>query len=168
MCALPVLPTCDGMFDALGELTTDLVRESTGGSGDGRFGDERKYGLSCGWVTREAVDPDLREAIKVSGVALQVVIESDPLTEADYRGMGWAAEDPRVDAMEGVLVVPGGKLALHDKLGVTGIAIVVDRVYVSVGAGGVYLGRNDSARHLTNDQAIDGAIAVHRVLASAN
>src|SRR3546814_9979287 len=82
--------------------------------------------------------------------------------------MGWAAEDPRVDAMEGVLVVPGGKLALHDKLGVTGIAIVVDRVYVSVGAGGVYLGRNDSARHLTNDQAIDGAIAVHRVLASAN
>src|SRR3546814_16863251 len=44
----------------------------------------------------------------------------------------------------------------------------VDRVYVSVGAGCVYPGRNDSARHLATDHAIDAAIAVHRVLASAH
>src|SRR3546814_19832317 len=43
----------------------------------------------------------------------------------------------------------------------------VDRVYVSVGAGCVYPGRNDSARHLANDHAIDAAIAVPRGLASA-
>jgi len=157
------LPSCDEVFGILGDLTVDLVPQES--DDNGPWGDPRKYGVSCAWVTDEALSGSIEDAMKTSGVAVQVVIEEDPLVESDYRDLGMIVDDPRMSELGGLLVMPGGKVDLSTDLGMVGPAVVVGPVHISLAAGGAFLGRNDEARNLTNDQAIDGAIALHRALA---
>lgn len=157
------LPSCDEVFGLLGELTVDLVPQQS--ENNGPWGDPVKYGVSCAWVTTEALSESVFESIKASGVAVQVIVEENPLVEADYAELGMIVDDPRMADIGGLLVVPGGELDLSEELGIVGPAVVVGPVHITLAAAGVFLSRNDDADNLTNDQAIDGAIALHNALA---
>lgn len=157
------LPACEEVFGILGDLTVDLVPERS--ENNGSWGDSVKYGLSCAWLTNEAVSENVGERIKASGVGAQIIIEEDPLVETDYVELGMIVDDPRMAEIGGLLVVPGGELDLSEDLGMVGPAVVVDRVHITLVVVGAFLSRNDSADNLTNDQAIDGAIALHKALA---
>lgn len=124
-------------------------------------------GVSCAWVTEEALSGNSFEAIKASGVAVQVIVEEDPLTEADYRQLGMIVEDQRAANIHGLLVVPGGELDLAEPLSIIGPAVVVGRVYIGFAAGGVYLGRSGGVKTLTNDSAVEAAVALHKALAGS-
>lgn len=157
------LPTCDAVFGILGELTVDLVPEQS--EDDVSWGDSAKYGLSCAWLTKEALSDNVGEQLKASGVGVQIIIEENPLVEADYAEMGMIVDDPRMADIGGLLVVPGGELELAGELGLAGPAVVVGPVHITLAVVGAFLSRNDDADNLTNDQAINGAIALHKALA---
>lgn len=160
------LPSCERIYGILGDFTVGLVPDGDD-ENDGPWEGPLKYGVSCAWVTEEALSGNPFEAIKASGVAVQIIVEEHPLTGADYRQLGMIVADQRVAAISGLLVVPGGELDLAKPLSVIGPAVVVGRVYIGFAAGGAFLGRSDGVKTLTNDSAVEAGVALHRALAES-
>jgi len=140
------LPDCTRIASAVGDLVTGLTAVDDAGA---RQESNDGYGLSCAW--RDAND----------GAALGVIILVDhqPLTAADMQRAGLYAEDPRVSALGGFVAIPDGLLDGKAPLGPIGPQVIVGPVTVTVAGNG-----RGRAETVTLDQAVDGAIAVHRLM----
>ncbi|MCG6541371.1 hypothetical protein MCB86_14930 [Pseudomonas sp. KSR10] len=73
-------------------------------------------------------------------------------------------DDHRVEDIGGFVVDPSKQLDPDAQLGIVGPQVVVGRVTVTAAAGGIALQKVESMRGITNDQAIEGAVAVHKML----
>lgn len=140
------LPGCPQIAAAVGDLVAGL--EPVDESGTRQEGPDG-HGLSCAW--RAADD----------GAALGVIIlvDREPLTAQDMQRAGMYVEDPRVASLGGFIAIPDGLLDGNAPLGPVGPQVIVGPVTVTVAGNG--RGRADS---VTLDQAVDGAVAVHRLM----
>lgn len=138
------LPDCPAIAEALGPLTGGLAVVDPAGT---RQTAPESHGLSCAW--RSADDGAALGAI--------IIVDSQPLTEQDMRRAGLYVADPRVAALGGFIAFPDGQLDGDAILGPVGPQVIVGPVTVTL-AGNARGGVAD----VTLDQAIDGAVAVHR------
>lgn len=140
------LPGCATIASALGDLVDGLVVVDEAGT---RQEAQESYGISCAW--RAAGDGAALGAI--------VIVDRAPLTATDMQRAGMYVEDPRVSALGGFVAIPDGLLDGNAPLGPVGPQVIVGPVTVTLASNG--RGRADG---FTLDQAVDGAVAVHRLM----
>ncbi|MET0327215.1 MAG: hypothetical protein ABW163_00440 [Luteimonas sp.] len=140
------LPDCARIAPALGALVEGLVPVDDAGT---RQDGPDSYGISCAW---RAVDDG-------AAVGAIVIVDQEPLTAEDMQRAGMYVDDPRVAAIGGFIAIPDGLLDGNASLGPVGPQVIVGPVTVTVA--GNARGR---AETLTLDQAVEGAIAVHRLM----
>ena len=140
------LPGCAQIAAAVGDLVAGLDPVDEAGT---RQESPDGHGLSCAW--RAADD----------GAALGVIIlvDREPLTAQDMQRAGMYVEDPRVASLGGFIAIPDGLLDGNAPLGPVGPQVIIGPVTVTVAGNG--RGRAES---VTLDQAVDGAVAVHRLM----
>lgn len=161
------MPTCQQLTATLGPLVSDLVlTPSDGANGvapDGRVDHPDYYGVSCTWFTKKALSSSV-ESFKEGGFGLDVRVDlKHPQQEAGLRSIGLVFDDPRAKAIGGFVI------AEHDadpgeQIGVAGPVVVVGNVSVGTTSVGLYLQKVESLKAITNDRAIEAAVAVHRSL----
>jgi len=140
------LPGCSAIETALGALTQGLEIVDPDGS---RQASDESYGISCAW--RNAADGGAFGAI--------VIVDREPLTAADMQRAGLYAEDARVSALGGFVAIPDGLLDGNAPLGPVGPQVIVGPVTVTIAGNG-----RGTAGAITLDQALDAAVAVHRLM----
>ena len=140
------LPECAAIGEALGSLVAGLEVVDPAGT---RQTAPESHGMSCAW--RSTDDGGALGAI--------IIVDTQPLTEDDMRRAGLYATDPRVAALGGFIAIPDGQLDGASILGPVGPQVIVGPVTVTL-AGNA----RGAVADVTLDQAIDGAVAVHRRL----
>lgn len=140
------LPGCAEIAEALGSLVQDLQAVEPAGS---RQSGPDSHDLRCTW--RHADDGGALGAI--------VIVDAQPLTEQDMRRAGLYVDDPRAAALGGFIALPDGAFDGEAVLGPVGPQVIVGAVTVTL-AGNA----RGSTAEVTMDQAVDGAIAVHRLM----
>lgn len=140
------LPSCDAIAGVLGDLVAGLTPVDPAGA---RQDSPDAYGLSCTW--RSADDGAAFGAI--------VLVDHEPLTEADMRRAGLHVEDPRVAALGGFIAYPDGRLDGDALLGPVGPQVIVGAVTVTLASNAV-----GAVADVTLDRAVAGAVAVHRLM----
>lgn len=156
------LPSCGSIAAVTGGFLDQWKLED-----DNHWGSEaeRKYGLSCGWLSPRLLSDNPFEAVKGGSFGITVMVDFDMQSEADARSIGWVVEDPAVEAIGGHLVFPAGRLDFGKQLGIVGPQVVVGKVAVgAVHAGPMALARAEEARSMTNRRAVDTAIEIHKLM----
>ncbi|MCD9097334.1 hypothetical protein LU699_07795 [Luteimonas fraxinea] len=138
------LPNCPHLASALGGLVDGLEAVDDAGT---RQDTPESYGISCAWRA-----PDDGAAIGAI-----VIVDNEPLTAHDMQRAGMYVEDPRVAALGGFVAIPDALLDGNAPLGPVGPQVIVGPVTVTLASNG-----RGRAAEITLDQAIDGAVAVHR------
>ncbi|KLI99947.1 hypothetical protein [Luteimonas sp. FCS-9] len=139
------LPGCDAVGAALGDLVAGLEPVDPAGA---REDTPDAYSLSCTW---RASDGAAFGAI--------VIVDHQPLTEADMPRAGLYVDDPRVAALGGFIAYPDGRLDGAEALGPVGPQVIVGPVTVTLASNA-----RGAVAQVTLDRAIDGAVAVHRLM----
>lgn len=140
------LPGCAAIATALGDLATGFeVVDADGTRQDGT----ESWGISCAW--RDAADGGAFGAI--------VIVDREPLTPIEQQRAGTYAEDARVSALGGFVAIPDGLLDGKAPLGPVGPQVIVGPVTVTIAGNG-----RGRAGTITLDQAVDAAVAVHRLM----
>jgi len=140
------LPDCVRLASVLGGLVTGLDAVDEAGT---RQDAPESYGISCAWRA-----PDDGAAVGVI-----IIVDREPLTATDMQRAGLYAEDPRVAALGGFVAIPDGLLDGNAPLGPVGPQVIVGAVTVTLAGNG-----RGRAEAITLDQAVDGAVAVHRLM----
>lgn len=140
------LPGCAAIASALGNLVDGLAVVDETGT---RQESQESYGISCAWRAAE------------DGAALGVIVIVDrvPLTATDMQRAGMYVEDPRVSTLGGFVAIPDGLLDGGASLGPVGPQVIVGPVTVTLASNG-----RGRASAYTLDQAVDGAVSVHRLM----
>ncbi|MGO3127583.1 MAG: hypothetical protein ACTIJY_05890 [Luteimonas sp.] len=139
------LPDCPHLASALGDMVAGLDVVDEAGT---RQDSPESYGISCAW--RSPAD---------DGAALGaiVIVDNQPLTAHEMQRAGMYVEDPRVTALGGFIAIPDALLDGNAPLGPVGPQVIVGPVTVTLAGNG-----RGRAGEITLDQAVDGAVAVHR------
>ena len=140
------LPGCAAIATALGDLVDGFAVVDEAGTR--QEGDE-SYGTSCAW----------RNADDGGAFGVFVIVDRVPLTAADMQRAGLYAEDARVSAVGGFVAIPDGLLDGKAPLGPVGPQVIVGPVTVTIAGNG-----RGQAGTITLDQAVDAALAVHRLM----
>lgn len=138
------LPDCPRLASALGGMVEGL--DVVDGAGT-RQDSPESYGISCAWRSQE----------DGAAVGAIVIVDHAPLTAHDMQRAGMYVEDPRVSALGGFIAIPDALLDGNAPLGPVGPQVIVGPVTVTLASNG-----RGRAAELTLDQAVDGAVAVHR------
>lgn len=138
------LPDCPRLASTLGDLVAGLEAVDDAGT---RQDTPESYGISCAWRA-----PDDGAAIGAI-----VIVDNEPLTAQDMQRAGMYVEDPRVAALGGFVAIPDALLDGNAPLGPVGPQVIVGPVTVTLASNG-----RGRAADITLDQAVDGAVAVHR------
>ena len=140
------LPDCARIASALGVLVDGLAVVDAAGTPQDT---PDSYGISCAWRASD------------DGAALGafVIVDRVPLTASDMQRAGLYTEDPRVAALGGFVAIPDGLLDGNAPLGPVGPQVIVGPVTVTLASNG-----RGRAADFTLDQAVDGALAVHRLM----
>lgn len=140
------LPDCAGIASALDGLVDGLAMVDAAGTPQET---PDSYGISCAW----------RAADDGAALGAFVIVDRVPLTASDMQRAGLYAEDPRVSALGGFVAIPDGLLDGNAPLGPVGPQVIVGPVTVTLASNG-----RGHAADFTLDQAIDGAMAIHRLM----
>ena len=140
------LPDCAAIGEAIGSLVSGLEVVDPAGT---RASAPESHSMSCAW----------RSTGDDGALGVIIIVDAQPLTEDDMRRAGLYATDPRVAALGGFIAIPDGQLDGSAILGPVGPQVIVGPVTVTL-AGNA----RGAAGAVTLDQAIDGAVAVHRRL----
>ena len=140
------LPGCDRIAGALGDLIAGLEVVDPAGS---RQTAPESHGLSCAW----------RAADGGAALGAIVIVDAQPLTEDEMRRAGLYVDDARAAAIGGFIAFPDGQLDGTAILGPVGPQVIVGPVTVTLAANAT-----GEVADVTLDQAVDGAVAVHRLL----
>lgn len=159
---LEQLPGCDRIAATLGPLVEGLVPAEE--EGDGRYDNVSVYGVSCTWLSEEMTSGNAFEIVKGGGLSVGISVDEVPPDEAMLRQMGMVYDDPRAEEIGGFVVDMSKKLVPSEQLGIVGPQVVVGRVTIIAAAGGIALQKVESMQGITNDQAIQSAIALHEAL----
>jgi len=138
------LPDCPRLASVLGGMVDGLDAVDDAGT---RQDSPESYGISCAW--RSQGDGAALGAI--------VIVDNEPLTAHDMQRAGMYVEDPRVAALGGFIAIPDALLDGNAPLGPVGPQVIVGPVTVTLAGNG-----RGRAAEITLDQAVDGAVAVHR------
>ncbi|MDR6990347.1 hypothetical protein [Luteimonas sp. 3794] len=138
------LPDCSRLASALGDMVAGLDAVDDAGT---RQDTPESYGLSCAW----------RSQADGAAVGAIVIVDNEPLTANDMQRAAMYVEDPRVTALGGFVAIPDALLDGNAPLGPVGPQVIVGPVTVTLASNG-----RGRAAELTLDQAVDGAVAVHR------
>ncbi|RPD85176.1 hypothetical protein [Luteimonas sp. 100069] len=140
------LPDCAAIATALGDLVEGLVVVDEAGT---RQQSPENYDLSCVWRGSE------------DGAALGtfIIVDQVPLTATDMQRAGMYVEDPRVSPLGGFVAIPDGLLDGNAPLGPVGPQVIVGPVTVTLASNG-----RGRAAEYTLDQAVDAAVAIHRLM----
>ena len=138
------LPDCPRLASALGGLVEGLDAVDDAGT---RQDTPESYGISCAWRA-----PDDGAAIGAI-----VIVDNAPLTAHEMQRAGMYVEDPRVATLGGFIAIPDALLDGNAPLGPVGPQVIVGPVTVTLASNG-----RGRATEITLDQAVDGAVAVHR------
>lgn len=159
---LEQLPNCNQIGATLGPVIDGLVLvdEEDGG----RYDNVNVYGINCTWLSKETQSGNAFEMVKGGGLAIAISVDPEPSDAMLLRQMGMIYDDHRVEDIGGFVVDPSKQLDPAAQLGIVGPQVVVGRVTVTAAAGGIALQKVESMRGITNDQAIEGAVAVHKML----
>ena len=140
------LPECAAIGEAIGSLVSGLEVVDPAGT---RASAPESHSMSCAW----------RSTGDDGALGVIIIVDAQPRTEDDRRRAGLYASDPRVSALGGFIAIPDGQLDGSAILGPVGPQVIVGPVTVTL-AGNA----RGAAAAVTLDQAIDGAVAVHRRL----
>ncbi len=159
---LEQLPNCNQIAATLGPMVEGLVLvdEEDGG----RYNNVSVYGIGCTWLSQETQSGNAFEVVKGGSMAIGITIDQEPQDATLLRQMGMVYDDHRVEEIGGFVVDPSKQMDPAAQLGIIGPQVVVGRVTVTTAAGGIVLQKVESMRGITNDQAIEGAVAVHNML----
>ncbi|MDR7191954.1 hypothetical protein [Luteimonas terrae] len=138
------LPDCPRLASALGDMVAGLDAVDDAGT---RQDTPESYGISCAW----------RSQADGAAVGAIVIVDNEPLTANDMQRAGMYVEDPRVSALSGFVAIPDALLDGNAPLGPVGPQVIVGPLTVTLAGNG-----RGRAAELTLDQAVDGAVAVHR------
>ncbi|VXC19810.1 conserved exported hypothetical protein [Luteimonas sp. 9C] len=138
------LPDCPRLASALGDLVEGLDVVDAAGT---RQDSPESYGISCAWRAQE----------DGAAVGAIVIVDTAPLTAAEMQRAGMYVEDPRVAALGGFVAIPDAVLDGNAPLGPVGPQVIVGPVTVTLAGNG-----RGRAAEITLDQAVDGAVSVHR------
>ena len=140
------LPDCERVAAALGALVQGMdVVDPAGTAQD----DPDSYGRSCAW--RAAADGAALGAI--------VLVDRQPLTATEMQRAGMYVEDPRAAALDGFIAMPDAMFDGDAALGPVGPQVIAGAVTVTIAGNG-----RGRAADVTLDQAVDAAVAVHRLM----
>lgn len=161
------LPDCPQVAAAVGSLVSDWVLTPSDGSNgvepDGTFDAGDSYGVSCTWFTKNALSSDL-EMMKEGGFGITISVDrSHPQKEEDLRSVDLVFDDPRAQAIGG-FVIGEPTMALDEQIKMPGPEVVVGNIRVGTISVGLALQKIEAHRRITNDRAIDAAVAVHKIL----
>lgn len=140
------LPGCDVIAGVLGDLIAGLDPVDPAGS---RQTAPDSHGLSCAW----------RAADGGAALGAIVIVDAQPLTEAEMRRAGLHVADPRVTALGGFIAIPDGDFDGDAILGPVGPQVIVGPVTVTLAGNAT-----GKVADVTLDQAVDGAVAIHRLM----
>lgn len=159
---LEQLPDCNKIAATLGPIVDGLVlvEEEDGG----RYDNVSVYGIGCTWLSKEMQTGNAFEMVKGGGLAIGITIDQEPQDATLLRQMGMVYDDHRVEEIGGFVVDLSKQMDPAAQLGIIGPQVVVGRVTVTTAAGGIVLQKVESMQGITNDQAIEGAVAVHNML----
>lgn len=138
------LPDCPRLASALGGMVAGLDAVDDAGT---RQDSPESYGISCVWRAQE----------DGAAIGAIVIVDNEPLTAHDMQRAGMYVEDPRVAALGGFVAIPDALLDGNAPLGPVGPQVIVGPVTVTLASNG-----RGRAASITLDQAVDGAVAVHR------
>lgn len=139
------LPGCGAIAEALGDLVAGLAPVDAAGT---RQTSPESHGLSCAWRTAGE-----------GALGAIVIVDTQPLTEADMRRANLYVADPRAAAFGGFIAMPEGRFDGAAPLGPVGPQVIIGSVTVTLASNA-----RGAAADVTLDQAVDGALAVHRLL----
>lgn len=159
---LEQLPNCNQIGVTLGPMIDGLalVDEEDGG----RYDNVSVYGISCTWLSKEMQSGNAFEMVKGGGLSIGISVDPEPSDAKLLRQIGMIYDDHRVEDIGGFVVDPSKQLDPAAQLGIVGPQVVVGKVTVIAAAGGIALQKVESMQGITNDQAIEGAVAVHKML----
>ncbi|WP_454913987.1 lytic murein transglycosylase [Stutzerimonas chloritidismutans] len=159
---LEQLPKCERIAARLTPLLDGLalVDQDDGG----RYDNVTVYGISCSWLSQEMQSGDISQQVKGGGLSIAISVDETPSDEQMLRKLGMVHDDPRVEDIGGFVVDVSKRMDPSAQLGIVGPQVVVGRVTVTATAAGIALQKVESMQHITNDQAIEAAIAIHRML----
>ncbi|WP_143703889.1 MULTISPECIES: hypothetical protein [Luteimonas] len=140
------LPNCQAIATVLGDLVTGLDVVDADGS---RQNTPESYGLSCAW----------RASADGGALGVIVIVDREPLTATDMQRAGMYVADPRLAALDGFIAVPDARFEGSEALGPVGPQVIVGAVTVTLATNG-----QGAIASTTLDRAVDGAVAVHRLL----
>lgn len=160
--SLEQLPDCGRIATTLGPLIEGLVLVAE--EGDGRYDNVTVYGVSCTWLSQELTSGNVFEMVKGGGLSVGISVDEVPSDEEMLRQMGMVYDDPRVKEIGGFIVDVSKKLDPSEQLSIVGPQVVVGRVTIIAAAGGIALQKVESMQGITNDQAIQSAVALHKSL----
>lgn len=139
------LPDCLAIGEALGDLVAGLAPVEASGT---RQSSPGSHGLSCAWRTAGE-----------GALGAIVIVDTQPLTEAEMRRAGLYVADERVAAFGGFIAMPGGQFDGSAALGPVGPQVIIGAVTVTLASNA-----RGAVAGVSLDQAVDGALAVHRLL----
>lgn len=157
------LPECDEIAAILGDLITDMVPAGEKNSRN-HFNNVTAYGVECTWLTQDSLSDDPLTKINTASFGVGITIDENTLKEAPLREMGMVYDDHRAEEIGGFVVYMGGNLDPREPLGTVGPQVVVGKITVTSAATGELLQREGSSRRVTNDQAIEAAVTLHKSL----
>ncbi|MCQ4257900.1 lytic murein transglycosylase [Stutzerimonas stutzeri] len=159
---LEQVPTCNQIAATLGPMVDGLVLvEQEDG---GRYDNETVYGISCTWLSQETQSGNVFDTVKGGSLTLGLSVDPEPSDVELLRQMGMVYDDERVEAIGGFVLDISRQLDPAAQLGIVGPQVVVGRVTITTAAGGIALQKVESLRGITNDLAIAGSVAVHKML----
>ena len=107
---------------------------------------------------------DISQQVKGGGLSIGISVDETPSDEQMLRKMGMVHDDARAEDIGGFVVDVSERMDPSAQLGIIGPQVVVGRVTVTATAAGIALQKVESMEYITNDQAIEAAIAIHRML----
>lgn len=157
------LPDCQRIQAAAGAFLTGwaLVDDS------GPWGSvaDRKHGISCTWLSPRSQSDNAFDMVQGASFGVMVIADLDMQSKSDLQSIGWAVEDPAVDALGGYIAFPGGALDFDKQLRPVGPQVIVGKVSVGLAQAGVMLVNDiEEGRPMTNRRAVDIAIAVQELV----
>jgi hypothetical protein len=159
---LEQLPNCNQIAATLEPMVDALVL--VGEEDGGRYDNVSVYGIGCTWLSQETQSGNVFEVVKGGSLAVGITVDQEPSDDQLLRQMGMVYDDHRVEEIGGFVIDLSKQMDPAAQLSIIGPQVVVGRVTVTAGAGGIALQKVESMQGITNDQAIEGAVAVHKML----
>ncbi|MBJ6980909.1 hypothetical protein [Luteimonas sp. MC1572] len=164
--ALPApadLPDCSRIAAAAGAFLEGWTLD--GESGPWGSTAERKHGVSCTWLSPRAQSKNPFEAIQAASFGVMVTADLDTQSESEVRSIGWAVDDPAVQALGGHLVFPSGRINFSGQLSAVGPQVVIGNVSVGLAQmGAMLVNEIEEGQPMTNRRAVDVALAVQELV----